>query len=115
MDLSNANIVLIADQDEASVRGNAMASGDDDFDREVEDSIIDRLGAGDVWAWAQVEVYAEIDLNGVTVRSESDYLGGCSYDSEEDFQNNSGYYDDMKANALDSLREKLDALKAALC
>jgi hypothetical protein len=34
-----------------------------------------------------------------------DYLGGCSYGSEEQFKHPDGYYPDMKARALENLNE----------
>lgn len=92
------------------VRGNALASGDDEEDRRAEDEIIERLEAGDVWAWASVVVRAE--WNGFVGR---DYLGGCSYANEDDFKAPGGYYDDMKQQALDDLhREVRSALERAL-
>lgn len=89
---------LIAEQDQTSVRGNALASGDDDEDKRVEDEIIARLDDGDVWAWADVEVRAE--WNGF---EGSDYLGGCSYVDEADFCQPGGYFDDMKERAYEEL------------
>jgi hypothetical protein len=38
-----------------------------------------------------------------------DYLGCCSYESEEDFRAPGGYFDDMKRAALDELNEKVRA------
>ena len=50
------SISLNAEPEPVPVRGNAMASGDDQLDQEVEDRILARLDAGDVWAWAAVTV-----------------------------------------------------------
>ena len=36
------------------VVGNAMASGDDDFDKECEDKILADLDGGNEWAWCTV-------------------------------------------------------------
>lgn len=92
------------------VRGNALASGDDEEDRRAEDEIIERLEAGDVWAWASVVVRAE--WNGFVGQ---DYLGGCSYANEDDFKAPGGYYDDMKKRALDDLYAQVrSALERAL-
>ena len=113
-DITDAEIHLIAEYDHIPVRGNAIVSGDDDFDKSVEDELIERLNDGDVWAWASVEVYASVEIGGVTVQGDSEYLGCCSYRDESDFVNNSGYYDDMKATALESLIEKVNSLKLAL-
>jgi len=38
-----------------------------------------------------------------------DYLGGCTYESEEDFKKD-GYYADMKQNAYNSLIKQLKDL-----
>ena len=93
-----AKIVVDAEQDDARVRGNAMASGDDDLDRQVEDKIIDRLDRGDVWAWAQVTVRAT--WRGLEAK---EYLGCCCYEDEEDFRKNSGYFDDMMNTVIGEL------------
>jgi len=98
---------LIVEQDDMPVRGNAMASGDDEFDSKVEQEIIDRLDYGEVWAWAQVTVKALwAGFEGV------DYLGGCSYKDEEDFTSigRDGYFQDMvRASVEDLLRNITDA------
>ncbi|GAG86978.1 unnamed protein product, partial [marine sediment metagenome] len=82
--------VLTIEPEDIPVRGNAMASGDEEVDRRVEDGIIERLDQGDLWAWCSVKVTATLlddtDLEG------ADYLGGCSYRDEEDFCQDGGYY-----------------------
>lgn len=98
-----------AEQDDIPIRGNALASGDDELDKQVEDELIERVNNGDVWAWASVKVTASIpgiDLEGV------DYLGGCSYKDEEDFKQPGGYYDGMKNEALADLERQLNAVFA---
>ena len=89
------------------VRGNAMASGDDAFDREVEDSIIADFEGGNEWAWCTVKVtarYEYIDeIEGV------DYLGACSYKDEEDFKD-CGYYADMQDQARERLYDRLEGV-----
>jgi hypothetical protein len=89
------NVRIIATQDDTRVRGNALASGDEEEDRRYEDMILERLDAGDVWAWAQVEVQASLPDG----RTGSAYLGGCSYDDENNFKEG-GYYEDLIAEAL---------------
>lgn len=80
---------LVVEPEDIPVRGNAQASGDDAYDRQVEDAIIRRLDNGDVWAWACVTVIAECEgFKGY------DTLGGCSYADEEDFKRGP-YYEDM--------------------
>ena len=86
------------------VRGNAIASGDDELDAATEDKILADLEAGNVWAWCCVKVTAEWQgFKG------TDYLGACSYESEEQFMDTEeGFYlPDMRERALDDLNEKL--------
>ena len=111
--IEQAEIHLEVRQDDTPIRGNAMASGDDDLDRKVEDEIIERLEDGDVWAWSLVEVFATVELNGETITGDSDYLGACCYHNQESFEA-CPYYDDMRAIAFGSLRRKLENIKLAL-
>jgi len=92
-------------QDDAAVRGNAMCSGDADFDRSVEDAIIAHLDNGDVWAWATVKVTATYE--GIDGVEGTDYLGCCSHKDEEAFKA-CGYYADMKEEARRELYDTLD-------
>lgn len=90
-----AKLTLTAEQDDTEVRGNAMVSGDDAADKEVEDGILRRLDSGDVWAWAFVKVRAECgDAVG------EDALGACSYADERDFCTLDGYFADMVMSAV---------------
>lgn len=92
---------LYLEQDDTPVRGNALASGDDTADRECEDEILARLANGDIWAWAVVRCEASFDdFTG------EDYLGGCSYKDTQDFIQR-GYWDDMKAQAYQTLLANL--------
>lgn len=89
-------------QEDMSVRGNCMASGDDALDKKCEDKIIRQLENGNEWAWCCVKVTAKYkEFEGV------DYLGGCSYKNEKDFIKNSGYFGDMKIQALDALNASI--------
>jgi hypothetical protein len=92
------------EQDELSVRGNALASGDDDADREEEERILTELRHGNMLAWCCVTVSAQW-------RHHTGYatLGACSFDSESDFEE-SGYADDMRIEALADLNADLEAL-----
>ncbi len=90
------------EQDDMPVRGNAVVSEDAEQDREIEDEIIERLNNGDVWAWASVRVVAQ--YKGFEGHA---YLGGCCYDDEQDFINNSGYYEDMCIEAKEDLLKQL--------
>lgn len=103
--IEDVEFVISVDYDDTPVRGNALVSGDDQQDKECEDKIIERLNNGDVWAWALVTVEAKHrGLVGV------DYLGGCSYEDEDDFKVGGGYYEDMKTNAYNDLISQLNAL-----
>ena len=93
---------IVVEQDDLTVRGNAMVSGDDAADKEIEDEILSRLNRGDVWAWAWVKVVASCQgFEGY------DTLGGCCYKDEEDFKKD-GYFESMKAEALHELKRHLE-------
>jgi hypothetical protein len=88
--------------EDAAVRGNAMASGDEKIDQEAEDEILERLDRGDIWAWCTVRVVAK--WNGF----EGDaFLGCCSYKDVNDFCQPGGYYEDMREEALEQLNEEI--------
>ena len=105
-----ATIRVLAEPDPVPVDGNACASGDDDFDREVEHNILCRLQQGDSWAWAAVSVVVAWGPF-----EASAHLGCCSYADESDFRQPGGYFDDMIAEALDevnrSVREAYQQIK----
>lgn len=88
--------------EDTQVQGNAMFSGDNEADREAEENIIQKLDNGNEWAWCTVRVVAR--HKGI---EGDDYLGCCSYDSEKDFIENSGYYQDMKSIAYEELISRL--------
>lgn len=115
MTLTVADVVVTisAEPDDLPVRGNAMASGDADADREVEDEILARLDRGDAWAWASVRVRATWTApSGRTYHGDA-HLGGCSYADEADFRTG-GYYEQMVEEALDDLNASLADLRADL-
>jgi hypothetical protein len=90
---------LTAEPEDMEVRGNVLCSGDDAQDKAEEDAILHRLDAGEVWAWAYVEVratYGEYEGR--------DGLGGCSYANEREFRTLDGYYPDMVLTAIDQCR-----------
>ena len=98
---------LRIEEEDVPVRGNAMASGDDDLDRKYEDEILDRLDRGDLWAWCQVTVTAKITVE--DQRFEGwDALGGCSYRNVEEFIQPGGYWEDMRHQALLDLASNLE-------
>ena len=87
------------------VRGNALASGDNELDKEAEDEIISRLESGDIYAWFTAKVTVR-DKYG---REASDYLGACCYEDEKDFKRGA-YYLDMIKECLDQI-EMADPLE----
>ena len=89
------------------IKGNAMDSGDPDYDARVEKGIRDRLNRGNRWAWCTVEVIAEYESF-----TNSAYLGCCNFSSKKDFID-SGYYDDMKSEAKDGLIQELKSASIA--
>ena len=97
--------MVTAFPEEIPVEGNACYSGDEDFDHQVESEILKRLEQDDVWAWATVCVTAEWEAV-----KEKEYLGCCCYESEEDFRNNSGYFEEMVDQAITSLNTRLQGL-----
>jgi hypothetical protein len=97
------------EQDDIPVRGNAIASGDEAFDKQVEDEIIEALNRGEDWQWALARVIASVEVEGETYRGDT-YLGACSYRSESDLK--SGVFEDMKAEALYDLKRNIsEAIK----
>jgi hypothetical protein len=101
-------ISIDVDYDDISVKGNALASGDDDLDKKVEDEILRRRRNGDIWAWCCVTVRAS--WHGFVG---TDFLGGCSYESETDFKNGD-YYPEMVVQAKADLKKKVEAAAAAI-
>lgn len=95
---------LMADMDEGTgVRGNASATDDPAADAAIEDEIIRRLDAGDIWAWASVQVQATAGDKYKAV----DCLGACSYaDAREFMKWDDGYFCDMVRNVLFAIREQ---------
>jgi len=105
-DESKVKYHLEVSQDDQDVRGNVLASGCDECDKRAEDEVIDRLDNGDVWAWALVRVVATYE--GIDDIEGDAYLGCCVYYGPGDFKANSCYYEDLKLEACNELREKLE-------
>lgn len=99
------NYELQVEPEDIPLRGNAMASGSEEYDKEIEDSILARLTHGDAWAWCCVHITAQIP--GVNLTGDA-YLGACSYESESQFRE-CPYFEDMKAEALEDLLNQLKA------
>lgn len=103
---------VLAEPCDIPIRGNALASGDNETDRAHEDAIMAELQDGNVWAWTTVRVTAIVpdiregdydDIVGET------FLGGCNYANAEEFMQ-SDYFAEMKAEALRDLNEQLAAI-----
>ena len=94
--------------EDAPVRGNAMASGDDALDKEVEDQIIADLEWNE-WAWCVVKVTCRYGR-----ASGAQYLGGCSYKDESDFSSPDGYLPQMKAEAYEECCFDVESIKQSL-
>lgn len=102
--IEEVEFAVSANEEAVSVRGNALASGDDKIDKKVEDGILRRLENGKIWAWASVTVTASWrGMQG------EDHLGCCSYKSEKEFKRD-GYYSDMKAEAYNDLVRQIKRL-----
>jgi hypothetical protein len=100
---------LSVEQDDIAVRGNVMASGDDEADKACEDEIIERRNRGDVWAWALVTVTARVTGENGEEFTGFANLGGVSVENEKNFADGEGdYYDSLKMEAADDLRRSLE-------
>ncbi len=102
-ELTEVKYEIEALEEHLPVKGNVMISGNDEWDKEAEDLVYKQLEYTE-WAWCCVKVTARWKgLEG------TDYLGGCSYKSEEDFRKD-GYYEDMCSTAYDDLVQQINAL-----
>lgn len=75
------------EEEHIPIRGNAMASGDAELDRQVEDEIIADLNAGKLEAWCCAHVRAFLTFSGTERAFVSDgdaYRGACSYRTENE-------------------------------
>ncbi len=81
-----------------------------EYDDEVVEGFRSMVEAHGLWGWSCVRVTVSYGpLSGV------DYLGGCSYESEEDFRADSMYFEDMCETALAALQNQVDELAALIC
>jgi hypothetical protein len=93
---------VTASPDDVDYRGNCSAIGIEE-DAATEKWIQEELESGNEWAWCQIEVCGRLgDLEA------SEYLGGCSYKSKEDFMQPGCYFDDMKREVISQLKTKLE-------
>ena len=103
-----ARIEINVRQDDTPLEGNVLASGDENIDHEAEREVARRLEAGDIWAWASVEVV--VYWRGLVGR---DHLGPCNYRDEADFKAG-GYYEDMVEQAAEEVRRSAESLREVL-
>lgn len=74
-------------------------------DRELEKWIEKELQNGNEWAWCS----AHVTVRYAGMRGD-DWLGGCSYKSQEDFMQPNGYYDSMIDEAVDDLAKQIEKI-----
>jgi hypothetical protein len=94
---SLAEITVTCEPEDSAIEGNASAI-DDETDKRIVTRIRKQLSHGNDWAWCVAGVHAT--YAGETA---SAYLGFCSYKSEADFIESSGYFDDMRRESLSEL------------
>lgn len=105
-----AEIQVIRLDEDSSIKGNASAINPE-TDAKNEAHIIEQLNSGNEWAWCMVKVYAEIDgFKGPA----NYYLGHCSYKSRKDFMEDA-YYDDMRNQALEDLKNEIEKKYEQFC
>ena len=82
----------------------------DSFDNpEASEWVMKQIDVGNPWAWCVVEVRASVEGCGL---QGSAYLGGCSYESEDEFRSDL-YFGDMCDEAREDLERQLeDAARA---
>lgn len=103
LDLNDVAYSWDYDPSEVPVRGNAVASGDDTFDRECENRILADLANGEDYAWCDVVVKATLGpFVGV------DSLCAVSVHKESDLESMIKEYG-MRENALTDLTTQIKA------
>jgi hypothetical protein len=82
-----------------------------DYDPEVVADFKQAIEEHGLWGWCQVRVSAvwpyTDEHDATSTVAGFAYLSGCSYENEEDFRQNSGYYDDLVEQALDELNNEI--------
>ena len=66
--------------------------------------IRDQIARGNRWAWCQVEV--RVDFKGL---SSTQYLGACSYESEEAFRR-CDYFEQLVSDGVEEIAKALETL-----
>jgi len=94
---------IVAEEEYVPPEG-CFDSGDDEQDSEICRQIREDSEHNE-WAWCCVRVTARWrDMKA------DEYLGCCSYESKADFCQREGYFDQMKADSLESLNRELERL-----
>jgi len=74
----------------------------DQFEKEDAEKVVKEFNNGNPYAWFCAECRASYRNF-----SASEYLGGCSYESREDFLSEDGYWEDMKSMAYNQLLDDM--------
>ena len=88
------------------VRGNLIVSGDDDFDKQEEDKVLQAIADGDTYAWFTAKVTFEAN----DLELGADYMGCCNYDNLESFLECS--FSDMRDEAYSEALKAFEAMKS---
>jgi hypothetical protein len=108
LEASEVTFETKVEPDDTPVRGNAMASGDDEFDRETEDGILKSLRSENHYAWCIITIEARWEgFVGSSV------LGGNSLKSDADVAETVESHE-LKAQALDDLNTRLQRIYASV-
>lgn len=104
----DVKITIEAENEHTPIEGNAFFSDNVEEVKQIENEIREKLEYN-IWAWCCVKVTVTfMGMEG------TDYLGACSYDSEEDFIKNSGYYDQMIDTCIKEIQTELETLVKAV-
>lgn len=95
--------VQVEEETYLSVEGNALASGDDALDKQVEKEIISRLHRGDSLAWCCITVIAT--WNGFSYATS---LGACSLNKDSEVEDTVKDHG-MREEALSYLNREIQA------
>lgn len=98
--LTKASTVSLKHEYEDDIDWRKEFDGNPDTIRWIEG----QLAQGNEWAWCRVRVM--VSFQGF---EETEHLGGCAYESEEDFKKG-GYYVDMVGECVDKIAEAFEKL-----
>jgi hypothetical protein len=93
-------------EDGDDVRGNVMASGDDEADAKAENEVIVRLAQGDIWAWCSIKTTATWTAPNGTKLVGTLWVGGHSFKDREQFESGDELRD-YRVEALDDLNTRI--------